>query len=905
MKAVFVYVSKPTSYGGRLDGVRLMADILAESGCDRSMLKSVYMTGVGGGRKPSASDFEKGREAFLKSIGDEPVIIATMGAQATTSATKGAYSVTNVRGAPMPAPEIEDLPYPKGSIVYAMFDPMQVWQNPGIEDLFRKDVERLAKLVKGEPLGEPKVDNIVVSHPSEVMEFARALPDVWAGLPEDERFLVVDLEWHGRNWMDPDRYVRTVQVGYAPGMALTVELHRENVFFEDESKWPTKAAERKAAIEEALRNPVRVCKDMDGMWKALKGLLEDAGRPIVGHNVIADWQWLLSYGVDIRRNVVFDTMLAEHLINSDGPLRLDEVAMRRTQYGRYSAEVDTWVSKHKSCSKDGYGAVPSRLLRPYAGCDVDCPRMIMKEQMRILDEYGMLKPRGPNNEYPSLLDSVMLNELATDELERNGLMVDRQRLAELIDAYQAMKSQLLSEVTLMAMGLGMTAFNPNSQRQMRELLFGRLKLTPVKTTGGQNWADVIGNYEIDDEDAPSSSTDKATLELLQNEHPIVKKLLQFRRVDQVCKTWLRHPDENGEGGLESLIWEDGKLHPGFLPTTSTGRYRTRDPNSQNFPKRADSYLGEIFGEGNVPPSIRTIVVPPEGWILMEGDFKQAELFTLANISGDQNMLRLLTTPGLDLHDSTTVTSFGMRMVDESGKEVTEDDLVALATRIGADSDEFTHYMKAMTYVQIDGKVLTRSDFKAGPRINAKSLNFGIPYGRGAKACALMIKAETGTPTPLRELENQCERMIDAWKNVTFPTAWAYLEGCHRAVYDPGYVENPWGFRKTFHVRKGEVRRDFEREAGNLPIQSTVAQTVNIAADLIRRYRREHGMKFRLQNQIHDAIMLELPIEEREECEKMFNETMAAVKIPLGNGRYFQLGCDIDLYERWGKKYKTD
>lgn len=181
----------------------------------------------------------------------------------------------------------------------------------------------------------------------------------------------------------------------------------------------------------------------------------------------------------------------------------------------------------------------------------------------------------------------------------------------------------------------------------------------------------------------------------------------------------------------------------------------------------------------------------------------------------------------------------------------------------------------------------------------------IPYGRGAKACALMIKAETGTPAPLRELENQCDRMIDAWKNVTFPTAWAYLEGCHRAVYDPGYIENPWGFRKTFHVRKGEVRRDFEREAGNLPIQSTVAQTVNIAADLIRRYRREHDMKFRLQNQIHDAIMLELPIEEMEECEKMFNETMAAVKIPLGGGRYFQLGCDIELYERWGKKYKTD
>lgn len=167
----------------------------------------------------------------------------------------------------------------------------------------------------------------------------------------------------------------------------------------------------------------------------------------------------------------------------------------------------------------------------------------------------------------------------------------------------------------------------------------------------------------------------------------------------------------------------------------------------------------------------------------------------------------------------------------------------------------------------------------------------------------MIKAETGMETPLKDIERQCSQMIDAWKTKTFPTAWRYLEGCQQAVYDPGYVVNPWGFRKTFHVRDGMKRNDLEREAGNFPIQSTVAQTVNIAADMIRRYRKEHGMKFKIQNQIHDAIMLELPIEEKEECKKMFHATMGSVKIPLGGGRFFQLGCDIDCYDRWGEKSK--
>ena len=70
-----------------------------------------------------------------------------------------------------------------------------------------------------------------------------------------------------------------------------------------------------------------------------------------------------------------------------------------------------------------------------------------------------------------------------------------------------------------------------------------------------------------------------TCDRLQNEHPIVKKILQFKRIDQAGKTWLRHPDEEtGEGGLEAQLWADGKLHSHYSPLTSTGRYRSSEPN---------------------------------------------------------------------------------------------------------------------------------------------------------------------------------------------------------------------------------------------------------------------------------------------------------------------------------------
>lgn len=620
MKAYFTYLTKPTQKTpDRLQGIRLMARILGELGYDRTQCKSVYLVeGDFGSGKPSADEIKANLPRFLSEIGTDPCILVAMGASAMTVLSKGFYKISNCRGEPVPV--TEKMPYPPGSVIYGLMDPLQVWNDTGDEDLFRRDLRHLVALMKGNPETDPEVDNMVVHTSEEVEHFTDTLPLVWESVPEAERFLIVDCEWQGRNWMEPGHYIRTVQIGYAPGMALTVELYAENPCFDDESfKWPRKADEKKALIAKLLSEPKCLCPDLPRMWKALRALLQDSGYPIIGHNIIADWQWLLSFGVDIRPNVVYDTMLAEHLINSDGPFRLDEVAMRRTPYGRYNWELDTWVDHHKAFTEEGYGAVPSRLLIDYGGKDVDCPRMIMKAQFPILERYGMLNPRGPDAEYPSLLDSTLLNELATDELEQNGLPVDRQRLTELINAYQGMRSQLLSEIVLMANTVGMPNFNPNAQAQVKMLLFGKLGLTPVKTTGGQVWGDVAGSWDLGAEDQPSAAADKTVLEMLQNEHPLVKKLLQFKRIDQACKTWLRHPDENGEGGLEAQIWADGKLHSHYSPLTSTSRYRSSDPNVQNFPKKADGYLKEIFGE-QVPPMLRTIVAPPDGWMMMEGKF---------------------------------------------------------------------------------------------------------------------------------------------------------------------------------------------------------------------------------------------------------------------------------------------
>jgi uncharacterized membrane protein len=156
-----------------------------------------------------------------------------------------------------------------------------------------------------------------------------------------------------------------------------------------------------------------------------------------------------------------------------------------------------------------------------------------------------------------------------------------------------------------------------------------------------------------------------------------------------------------------------------------------------------------------------------------------------------------------------------------------------------------------------------------------------------------------------EIAAEIEEVLRKWKTVAYPTTWAWLQSCAQCVYDPGYLRNPWGRLKVAKIYKGERRADLERQFSNFPIQSTVADTVQIAMDKMRQYRDNTGLEFILQNQIHDAVMVECPLENVPAVKEMFHATMAAIDIPIpGSSKSFRLGVDIDVYERWGKKMKT-
>lgn len=845
----------------------------------------------GNGKKPSSTDKALCATMLSEEVGMvSPRVIVAFGADAWSA-------VANVREYPFACCRGE--PVPDGvRLLFPTYNLPQVMMNGGEgykdrlelgsipQHVLVHSAVRELKLVKRIADGEDLHATYAAHKPSfDVLTKADDIDFVHEHaleMPGADGLLCLDCEWDGRNWLDPDRYIRTIQIGYAKGHVAIIKLHEAG---------GVPSSDNNSAVLAAVKR-----------W------LEDPRFGIVGHNVISDGEWLIQEGIDIRHRVVYDTMLGEYLLCEDGPFGLEEAAMKYAPYGRYCMELECWVKRHGKECKLGFGNVPDSILLPYGAADVDCLRYIMEKQLPMLDRIGYLDPRGVGGEYPSMLQTTLNTQRVIYEIEGTGLPVDKERLNMLIDVFQAKRAELLSEVVLGAANVGMKDFNPGSSGQVRELLFQKLGLSPVKTTAGKDWAEAVGNWGMDDEIDESPGTDKQTLEILGDAHPLVHTLLQYRRVDQYTKTWLRHKDANNpDRGLEAQMWADGRLHSHMSQLSTTSRFKSSSPNAQNFPKKAEGFFGEIFGEDNVPPVIRTIVVPPPGMVMMEADFQQAELFTIASLSGDPHMIDMLKTPGRDMHTSISAKAFGYHMFDENNKEWTEDDVVELVrTQYGGDAEnkEFKTWQKHLVFRDAHGNELTYAQYKSGPRISGKNVNFGILYGRGGRDTAIQVKAETGASESIDVLAAQLDQVIKTWKEVEYPVAWAFIESCMAKVYEPGYIKNPFGrIRRAPFLLRGQRDAGAERNFANFPIQSTVSDAVQLAMDKMQAWREEHNMHFEIQNQIHDAVMLHVPKSEIEETKYMFRHTLGDIHIPLGPDKYFTLGVDIDVYERWGQKVK--
>jgi len=751
-----------------------------------------------------------------------------------------------------------------------------------------------------------------------------------------EVVVAIDCEWHGDAWYKDHKLLRMVQLCINGDLTVVVALTGAD-------------------------GPDMVVKidDLEKARLSLKALLESPLVSIIGQNVKEDALWLKAcMDIEIMDKVIFDTMMAEALLNQNGPFGLEDLALKYTDIPRWAIELERWKKTvDSSMHRDGYGLIPDAILEPYGAIDVIATYKVFEAQWPLLDQCGYLESRG---EYPSLFANTIQTQIGLFEVETTGLPVDTQMLDKMIELFETKVAKMSAEFIAEAEPLvcqyiaGTESravevvaaeraesggiFNPDSNADVQQLLFKVLGITPFKTTaaaGGKLWEKAVAELGFDDADAIdelAAATDGDSLTILAEQHPLVEKLLNYRRIAQIRKTWMRYPeiDELGRksGGLYGDLGSNGRLSPSFLALCSTGRLSTRACNSQNFPKKAQKYVSDAFKEeletdpflipykGKMP-GIRNVVVPPPGYVIMEGDFVQAELFVLAALSGDETMWKALNTPGMDLHTKTARDSFKIDMVRPDGTLVEEAEILERAAVFYKDAGGGTSaYDKNIFDAAMDDlygslkfrdarhNFLSYKEFKSNFRVSGKSVNFGVPYGRQSLSIAIQIKVETGSKEPLSKIEQDVQKMLHTWKHESYPKAWAYMEQCSWEAMNEWEVKNPWGRSRRFiPTNNRRLLAGYGRQGSNTPIQSTVADTCNIALQLMREERSKRGLSFRACNLVHDAIMALVPIPEIAAMKQLFRDTMGNIKIPLKDREPLILGVDIEVMSRWGVAYK--
>jgi DNA polymerase-1 len=275
--------------------------------------------------------------------------------------------------------------------------------------------------------------------------------------------------------------------------------------------------------------------------------------------------------------------------------------------------------------------------------------------------------------------------------------------------------------------------------------------------------------------------------------------------------------------------QTGRLHTSFNQTgTVTGRISSSEPNLQNIPIRTE--LGR---------EVRRAFVAEEGWKLLSADYSQVELRILAHISKDPGLLEAFDRQE-DIHASTAAAVLGIPL-----GEVTSD-------------------MRRM----------------------AKTVNFGLLYGQGAYGMS-----QTASVT-----QEEAARFIESYF-ARFPGVRGYMEEIVSQARAQGYVETLQGRRRYFPELAPDskapqhVQAAAERMAINMPIQGTAADIIKIAMIRLHRALAEQGLRGRMNLQVHDELVLEVPGKEVAKTAALVREVMegalelaAPLRVDIGVGQ---------------------
>jgi len=440
--------------------------------------------------------------------------------------------------------------------------------------------------------------------------------------------------------------------------------------------------------------------------------------------------------------------------------------------------------------------------------------------------FEVLKARAINDnvwERPYLLMLIRLSE-ALARVEMQGTLYDAEESCNILE--RVVWPKLRAQRAAMRELCGVSLLNPNSPKQVEKLLY-------------EDWGLTHNLMRSRIETEGKRSTDQFVREEILkvgfgcNENVVhrdtfklfVQTLDEFKELDKQRGTYLE--------GLVLKRHKDGRIYTEFkIHGTESGRLSGSKPNLQNITRTKEGL-----------PNIRSAFVPDPGCVFISADLSQAELRTIAQLSGDGQLQSIYTDTARSLHREVAAQFYG-------------------------------------------------EDYSYEQYVVAKNINFGVAYWQSAHSFAQMYHIP----------QEEAQKFIDFWWG-RFPDVWDWTKKMEHFVLKKGEIQSPFGHKRRFYVIPQDQtgRIHVVKEGINFLPQNIAANITNWALCRFCEWLTQTD-KWHLANPritVHDSILVNCKIAHVPEMVAKLKECLEAAPQEALNLQ-FPYKAEFSVGNNWGQ-----
>lgn len=570
------------------------------------------------------------------------------------------------------------------------------------------------------------------------------------------------------------------------------------------------------------------------------------------HNAQFDVLWMRARG--INPNLVGDTMLMHYCLDErPGSHGLNRLAIDRYRAPEYDEELKAMLRARRKARKD---KTPVRSVE-VSEEDRKSPLLISLDDWSDDDvKQAVMLYNGADADFTWRLVEDLSSEMETEgvtrvhdeilipaanhfiELEMSGLLVDTEYHESLGRDWRDKMEKVESELRSYK---GAEDINLNSPKQVSEFMFDVLGLTPMPSgrNGEVSSSTILKEIQkVDDPEAQNYWRTAASTAYTG---------IKATSTNTYMLYWLaqQHPWPRLLIEYRDYAKMLGTYYQGYKDITyKDGRIRPRYRIHGTRTGRLSSTDPNIHGMPR-QDIIKNIFIADPGFTLIHADYSQAEIRMMAHFAKDERLIEVMGET--DIHRAISRQIF--RLTEEELSQLPDEDV----------------------------------SFK---RRAAKTIAFGLIYGRSPESIAPQLGISV----------DEAEKYIEDFF-LMMPDVRSFIARQKRNVIRDQEVESLYGRKRRFPFIANKYHAaEVQRQAVNMPIQSSVSDMTLLANIRIINTLRSQGVEVRPWPHIHDGFLIQVPDHLVEPSVKVVIDTMHDV----GFDTEVNFAMEVEVGKRWGE-----